>query len=190
MSTQNDNSPRDFTEIKEFTKKGLIIALTGEGKGKSTSAYGTAIRSMGRGYKVGIVQFIKGQWSTGEQKFFASQPLCDMFPMGNGFTWETKNLEQDKQTAHNAWQKCLEILHDQQYKLVIFDELIYVLKYGFLDEQEVIVALKSKPPLKHVIVTGNGLSEELKSVADLVSHVQCVKHPYYEGIKAQPGIEY
>ncbi|MCA9405554.1 MAG: cob(I)yrinic acid a,c-diamide adenosyltransferase, partial [Candidatus Omnitrophica bacterium] len=119
-----DKAPREFEGIKESVKKGLIIVHTGDGKGKSTSAFGTAIRAMGRGYKVGIVQFIKGNWKTGEIEFFKKFPeQCDVFIMGDGFTWETQNFEQDKATANKAWDKCRELLHDEQYQLVIFDEI-------------------------------------------------------------------
>ncbi len=191
MHCQDDRAPRTFRDQTKFVKKGLIIVHTGEGKGKSTAAFGTALRAMGRGYKVGIVQFIKGNWKTGEGEFLKkNKKLCDHFVMGTGFTWDTKNFKEDMKVARKAWEKCKEILADPQYYLVIFDEINYVLKYNFLDVKEVVAALKKKPALKHVILTGNGAPKELIVIADLVTEMKCVKHPYYQGIKAQPGIEY
>ncbi|OGX34338.1 MAG: cob(I)yrinic acid a,c-diamide adenosyltransferase [Omnitrophica WOR_2 bacterium RIFCSPHIGHO2_01_FULL_48_9] len=191
MKNCQDMSPRDFEDIKKFKKKGLILVHTGDGKGKSTSAFGTALRAMGRGYKVGIVQFIKGNWQTGESKFFKKfSDLCDVFTMGDGFTWDTKNFDGDVKTAQRAWRKCCEILHDEKYQLVIFDEINYVMKYNFLSSQEVVSELMKKPELKHDILTGNGAPPELIELADLVTEMKCIKHPYEQGVKAQPGIEY
>lgn len=191
MSTRNDQSPRTFEGIKENIKKGLIIVHTGTGKGKSTAAFGTALRSMGREYRVAIVQFIKGNWKTGEEEFFKKfKDQCEFQVMGEGFTWETKDYERDAQTAKKAWQKCCEFLHDDRFHLVIFDEINYVMKYNFLDVREVIKELKKKPPLKHVILTGNDAPQELIDIADLVTEMKCIKHPYAQGIKAQAGIEY
>lgn len=191
MDCQDDRAPRVFEEETKNIKKGLILVNTGEGKGKSTAAFGTALRAMGRGYKVAIVQFIKGNWKTGEGEFFkAHKELCDHFVMGTGFTWDTKNFDEDKRIARKAWEKCKEVLHDEKYQLVIFDEINYVLKYNFLDTKEVVEALKQKPPFKHVILTGGGAPEELIAIADLVTEMKCIKHPYYQGIKAQAGIEY
>jgi len=189
--TKIDQSPRDLQLPRNFKKKGLIIVHTGEGKGKSTAAFGTAIRALGRGYKVAIVQFIKGKWQTGESKFFKSLGKnCPFVSIGDGFTWETKNFQKDMETAQKAWRKCREFLHDKEHRLVIFDEINYVLKYNFLDVDEIIAELKKKPPLKHVILTGNGAPKELIAIADLVTEMKCIKHPFYQGVMAQPGIEY
>jgi cob(I)alamin adenosyltransferase len=186
-----DKAPRKHEGIKDFVKKGLILVNTGDGKGKSTAAFGTAIRSMGRGYNVAIVQFIKGNWKTGEGEFFARfKDQCDVFVMGEGFTWDTKNFDQDVATAKRAWEKCKEILHNPRYHLVIFDEINYVMKYNFIDVKDVVAALKKKPALKHVILTGGGAPKKLIAIADLVTEMKLIKHPYYKGIKAQPGIEY
>jgi cob(I)alamin adenosyltransferase len=186
-----DKAPRDFQGIKEFTKKGLIIVNTGDGKGKSTSAFGTALRALGRGYRVGIVQFIKGSWTTGEGKAFERfSDLLDIFIMGEGFTWDTKDLQKDKQCAQKAWDKCKELLRDETYQLVIFDEINYVLSYEFLDTQEILRELNKKPAFTHVILTGRNAPRSLIEIADLVTDMKCVKHPYSQGIKAQPGIEY
>ncbi len=191
MSTKQDKAPRENKIPKDFVKKGLIIVHTGGGKGKSTAAFGTALRAIGRGYKVAMVQFIKGKWKTGEveaAKIFGDR--FKIFSMGDGFTWETKNFEADLKKADEAWQKCRELLQDKEHELVIFDEINYVLQYNFLDLADVLKNLEVKPPYKHVILTGNGAPEALIEKADLVTEMKAVKHPYEKGIKAQPGIEY
>ncbi len=186
-----DKAPRKHKDIKERIKKGLIIVYTGKGKGKSTAAFGTALRTMGHGQRVAIVQFIKGKWTPGEIKFFKKFPdQCTIFSMGDGFTWNTQDFEQDVATAHKAWKKCCEFLHNDNYELVIFDEINYVIKYNFLSAKEIIEELQRKPPLKHIILTGNGAPPELIEIADLVTEMNCIKHPYKQGIKAQLGIEY
>ncbi len=189
--TLTDKSPRGHKVQKSDKKKGLILVHTGDGKGKSTAAFGTALRAIGRGYKVAMVQFIKGKWKTGEVE--AAKTFGDrfkIFPMGEGFTWDTKNFEKDVKTALLAWEKCKEILHDSEHELVIFDEINYVMKYNFLDSSEVVAELKKKPPMKHVILTGNGAPPEIIEIADLVTEMKCIKHPYHAGISAQPGIEF
>lgn len=186
-----DKAPRKHQGLKNFGKKGLIIVHTGHGKGKSTAAFGTAIRAIGTGYKVAIVQFIKGSWKTGEVKFFRSlKGQCQIFTIGDGFTWDTKSFEHDCETAQRAWKKCCELLCDKEHQLVIFDEINYAIHYNFLDVAEVILQLKQKPPLKHVILTGNPAAPELIDLADLVTEMKCIKHPYNSGIIAQAGIEY
>lgn len=191
MAEEVDRAPRAHQDVKEFKKKGLILVNTGNGKGKTTAAFGTAIRAIGRGYKVAMVQFIKGKWKTGEveaAKEFGER--FKIFTMGEGFTWDTQNFEQDVKTARQAWEKCRELLQDKEHDLVIFDEINYVMKYNFLDPAEVVEALKNKPPLKHVILTGGGVPQSVIDIADLVTEMKAVKHPYEQGIKAQPGIEY
>jgi cob(I)alamin adenosyltransferase len=191
MNQKTDKAPRTHEDIKKAIKKGLIIVHTGNGKGKSTAAFGTALRAMGRGYKVAIVQFIKGKWKTGETEFFKKFPdQCEILSLGEGFTWITQDFEQDVAKAQNAWKKCCAILHDEKYQLVIFDEINYVMKYNFLDINEIIAELKNKPAFKHVILTGNGAPDQLIEMADLVTEMKCIKHPYQKGIKAQAGIEY
>lgn len=186
-----DKAPRDHKVQNQGLKKGLIIVNTGDGKGKSTAAFGVALRALGKGYKVAMVQFIKGNWITGEVE--AAKKFGEafkVFTMGEGFTWETKNFERDVKKTQEAWGKCLEILNDSEHQVVIFDEINYVMKYNFLDENKVLDALKSKPSLKHVILTGGGAPDALIEVADLVTEMKCIKHPYYQGIPAQPGIEF
>lgn len=191
MKTLVDKAPRAHRNIKEFKKKGLILVNTGDGKGKSTAAFGTALRALGRGYHVAMVQFIKGKWKTGEVK--AAKLFGDkfkIFTIGDGFTWDTQNFEQDVKTARQAWEKCRQILHDTEHQVVIFDEINYVMKYNFLNSAEIVQELKAKPPLKHVILTGGGAPPEIVELADLVTEMKCIKHPYKQGVKAQPGIEY
>ncbi len=191
MSRCVDKSPREFEGIKEFVKKGLIIVNTGDGKGKSTAAFGTALRALGQGYKVAIVQFIKGNWKTGEAEFFKKfKDQCQLYIMGEGFTWDTKDFKQDVAAAQRAWDKCRELLHDDAHQLVIFDEINCAMVYNFLDVKKVVEELRKKPALKHVILTGRDAPEELIELADLVTEMKCIKHPYTQGIKAQPGIDY
>ena len=192
MKNSKDKAPRGHKIKGQNIKKGLIIVNTGDGKGKSTAAFGTALRAIGSGMKVAMVQFIKGKWKTGEvtaaRKFFG--PKFEIFTLGEGFTWETKNFDKDVEQAHRAWEKCCEVLQDKEHGLVIFDEINYVMKYNFIDPAEVIHKLRRKPPLKHVILTGGGAPAEIIELADLVTEMKCIKHHYHKGIKAQPGIEY
>lgn len=191
MKKGKDKAPRDYPPLKPYQKKGLILVHTGGGKGKSTAAFGTALRAVGRGYSVAVVQFIKGDWKTGEEKAAKTfGKKFKIFPMGEGFTWNTKSFEKDVKSAERAWKKCLELLHDKEHQVVIFDEINYVLKYNFLSAAEIVSALKKKPVLKHVILTGNGAPKKLIEAADLVTEMKCVKHPFQKGIVAQPGIEY
>ncbi len=190
--TAGDNAPRGHKIQGKNEKKGLILVNTGDGKGKSTAAFGTAFRAAGSGFKVAIVQFIKGKWKTGEdqaaQKYFKGQ--IKFYPMGDGFTWETQNFKKDVAAARKAWAKCVEVLRDDKHGLVIFDEINYVLKYNFLDVREVVRELRKKPALKHVFLTGGGAPPEIIEIADLVTEMKCIKHPYHKGIKAQQGIEF
>ena len=191
MKKTADKAPRDHKTTGEYKKVGLIMVNTGDGKGKSTAAFGTAVRALGRGYKVAMVQFIKGKWKTGEeQSFKLFGDKFHHFVMGDGFTWDTQNFEQDVKKAREAWEKCKEILHDKEHQLVIFDEINYVMKYNFLPAGEIAAELKKKPALKHVFLTGGSAPQEIVDIADLVTEMKCIKHPYHKGIKAQPGIEY
>src|SRR3989338_5631072 len=152
-----DRAPRAYRDTATATRKGLIIIYTGEGKGKTTAALGLAFRALGYKWRVAIVQFIKGKWKTGEDKMCEQLTgRLDCFRMGEGFTWITKNYDRDVATARKAWVKCREVLKDERYRVVIFDELNYVLKYNFLSVDEVLDALKHKPPQTHVVLTGRG----------------------------------
>ncbi len=191
MPITPDKAPRQYKSIKKSIPKGLIIVHTGSGEGKSTAAFGTAVRALGWGHKVGIVQFIKGPWKTGEVEFLRKFPdQCTICSLGKGFTWITRSFKEDVRMAQQAWEKCCAMLHDDKYSLVIFDEINYVIKYNFLDVKEVLRALKHKPPLKHVMLTGNGAPKALIRIADRVTEMKCIKHPFQKGINAQPGIDY
>ena len=177
-------------KIAQATRdKGLILILTGNGKGKSSSGFGMAARALGHGMRVGIVQFIKGSYSTGEEAFFRRFAEVEYHVMGEGFTWETQDRERDIQAARTAWEKALTLLRNPAIHLVLLDELNIVLKYGYLSLDEVISALNDKPPMQHVIVTGRSVKPELVAIADTVSEVMDVKHAFRAGIRAQKGIE-
>lgn len=186
-----DRAPREHEDLKTAVRKGLLIIYTGDGKGKTTAALGLVFRALGRGQRVAMVQFIKGKWKTGEAKM--AQELAgrvDFFSMGDGFTWDTKDYEQDVASARRAWAKCCELLADPRYQIVIFDELSYVITYNFLSVTEVLEALRHKPPRTHVVITGRDAPPELIEIADLVTEMREIKHPYRAGIKAQPGVDY
>ena len=189
---EEDKAPRVHEDIQERITKGLIIVNTGDGKGKTTSGFGVAFRSLGRGYKVAIVQFMKGKWMTGEVKALERfGDLVEHYAVGDGFTWQTQNLEQDKATARRAWEKCLELIRAKKHRLLFFDELNYVLKYEFLPVSEVIQGLKEKDPKTHILITGRDAHPEIVALADLVTEMREIKHPYNtQRIKAQPGIDY
>jgi len=173
-------------------RKGLIIVNTGEGKGKSTAAYGLALRAAGNKMKVFILQFMKGQWKTGERKAVENlSPWIEFVALGDGFTWDTNNPEQDRRTASKAWDTVKPRIWSGEYQMVILDEINYVLDYGFLDEKEVLQTLKNKPDSVHVVCTGRNASKDLIEIADLVTEMKCLKHPFGEqGIPAQKGIEF
>jgi cob(I)alamin adenosyltransferase len=177
--------------IKKATKeKGVIVITTGNGKGKSSSGFGMVARALGHGMKVGIVQFIKGAFSTGEEAFFRRFPQeVDYYVMGDGFTWETQNREQDVKTATLAWDKARSMLKDESFDLILLDELNIVLKYQYLSIEDVIVDLQSRPEMQHVIITGRAAKDELIEIADTVTEMNDVKHAFRSGIKAQKGIE-
>jgi len=186
-----DRAPRQHEEVAVAQRKGLIMVYTGDGKGKTTAALGLAFRALGCRYRVAMVQFIKGKWKTGEAamaKELAGR--MEFFALGDGFTWITQNYEQDVASARTAWATCLDLLVDERYQIVIFDELSYVLKYNFLPVADVLDGLRRKPPRTHVIITGRDAPPELIEVADLITEMREIKHPYRAGIKAQPGIDY
>lgn len=177
---------------KAALEKGLIIVNTGNGKGKTTAALGMVMRSLGHGYNVAIVQFIKGAWEPAEKavlSHWASQ--LQFHAMGEGFTWETQDRERDIQKANEAWQKALEYIRNPDFKLVLLDEVNVALKLGYLEVNDVLAGLEQKPADSHVILTGRGAPTALIERADLVTEMTLIKHPFREqGVKAQPGIEY
>jgi cob(I)alamin adenosyltransferase len=170
--------------------KGLLLVLTGNGKGKTSSAFGTAVRSLGYGYKVAIVQFIKGSGECGERNFLEGQSLVSYQCMATDFTWETQDRESDTLAAQATWSEAEKYLRDESIHLVVLDELTYMTKYGYLDSVEVLDCLKNRPTSQHVIVTGRAASQALIEIADTVSEIKPIKHAFDSGIKAQRGIEW
>ncbi|MEA5447674.1 cob(I)yrinic acid a,c-diamide adenosyltransferase [Leptolyngbya sp. CCNP1308] len=173
-------------------EKGLVIINTGNGKGKTTAALGMVLRSLGHGYRVAIVQFIKGAWEPAEKAVlerFGDQ--LSFHAMGEGFTWDTQDRDRDTQTAQTAWETALSYIRNPEYKTVLLDEVNIALKHGFLSVDQVVTGLAEKPEMTHVILTGRGAPQALIDQADLVTEMTLVKHPFREqGIKAQPGIEF
>ena len=170
--------------------KGLLVVLTGNGKGKSSSAFGMLARSVGHGLRCGVVQFIKGKWDCGEQKLFQDNPLVEFYVMATGFTWETQDRDGDIAAAKSTWESAAALLSNDKVDVVILDELTYMLTYGYLDKEMVLSALENRPPSQHVIVTGRNASKELIEIADTVSEVGETKHAFYDGVKVQLGIDY
>jgi cob(I)alamin adenosyltransferase len=179
-------------EVAEKTiEKGLLIVHTGPGKGKSTAAFGLALRMLGRGRRIGVVQFIKGAWRSAERDALARfGDQVAWHTMGEGFTWETQDLKRDIAAAERAWAKSLELIADPSFALVILDELNIALRYEYLDLGAVIAALRARRPDLHVVVTGRNAKPELLAAADLVTEMALVKHHFAAGVKAQPGIEF
>jgi cob(I)alamin adenosyltransferase len=172
-------------------EKGLLIVHTGTGKGKSTAAFGLALRMLGRGHRVGVVQFIKGGWHTGERDAFAAfGDRVSWHTMGEGFTWETQDLARDIAAAERAWRKAVELMNDETFGLVVLDELNIALRYEYLDLDNVIAALRGRRAGLHVVVTGRNAKPELIEAADLVTEMGLVKHHFSAGVKAQPGVEF
>ena len=172
-------------------ERGLLIVHTGAGKGKSTAAFGMVLRCLGHGMRVGIVQFVKGAWGTGERTVLARFPdLVTCRAMGEGFTWDTQDRVRDIAAARAAWEAAREMIADPSYRLVLLDELNIVLRYDYLPRDEVMAALTGKPRDLHVVVTGRNAPPELIEAADLVTEMTLVKHPFRAGVKAQAGIEF
>jgi len=188
---QKKKAARDKIMAGKTIEKGLIIVHTGKGKGKSTAAFGMVFRCIGHGMKAGVVQFVKGAWATGERTVLEKFPdLVTIKAMGEGFTWETQNRERDIAHARAGWEEAKRMIADPQLQLVLLDELNIVLRYDYLPTEEVIEILRNKPADKHVIVTGRNAKDELIEIADLVTEMEQVKHPFRSGVKAQKGIEY
>ena len=177
---------------KASQEKGLIIVNTGNGKGKTTAALGMVLRSLGHGYKVAIVQFIKGAWEPAEKAVFSKwEDQIEFRAMGEGFTWETQDRDRDIQKASEAWDFALSYIKNTEFKLVLLDEINVALKLGYLSVDKILAGLEEKPEDTHVILTGRGAPPALIEKADLVTEMKLIKHPFREqGVKAQPGIEY
>lgn len=169
--------------------RGIVLVLTGNGKGKSSSAFGMVARALGYGYRCAVFQFIKGAIDTGEQAFFSHHPEVQWEICGEGFTWETQNLERDKALAQSGWEKAQEALRNPDIHLVVLDEITYLFSYGYLALEPVIEAIRNRPASQHVVITGRAAKDELLELADTVSRVEDVKHAFRAGIAAQPGID-
>ena len=172
-------------------EKGLLIVYTGTGKGKSTAAFGMGMRILGHQMKLGVVQFIKGALHSAERQTFGSHPNCDFHVVGAGYTWDTQDRAADMKTTVNGWAEALRMINDPSYDMVILDELNIVLKYQYLDLADVLDVFSKRREMLHIVVTGRHAPEGLIELADLVSDIRPVKHPYQEqGIKAQKGVEF
>jgi cob(I)alamin adenosyltransferase len=182
---------KDRIYASKTIEKGLLIVHTGTGKGKSTAAWGLAMRCLGHGLRLGVVQFVKGRRDTGERFFLARFPeLVEVKVMGEGFTWETQDRERDIAAARAAWQAAEAMLQDPELHMVILDELNIVLRKDYLPLAEVIEGLRARRPDLHVVVTGRNAKPELIEAADLVTEMTLIKHPFRAGVKAQLGVEY
>ena len=171
-------------------ERGVLVVNTGIGKGKSSAAFGVVARALGHGFKVGVVQFVKGRSDSGEQAFFRRQPDVRWHVGGEGFTWETQDKERDARAAQAAWAVACEHLATPDIGLVVLDELTYAFKYGWLDLDEVIARLQARPAMQHVIVTGRAAPEALRAAADTVTDMGLEKHAFKAGVKAMPGLEF
>ena len=182
---------RDKLMAKKQGEKGPLIVHTGPGKGKSSAAFGMAIRCIGHGFKVGIIQFIKGAWDTAERRVLEGFPdLVTFKAMGEGFTWETQDRERDIAAAARAWEVAKTMLEDDDIRMVILDEINIALRYDYLPTEQVLAAIAARPPGQHVVMTGRNAQPPVIEAADLVTEMTLVKHPFRSGIKAQPGVEF
>lgn len=173
------------------TERGVAILLTGNGKGKSSSAFGMVMRALGYGHKVGVVQFIKGEQLSGEEIYLREHcPQVDFYQMGTGFTWDTQDRSADIAAAQRTWDKVVPMLKDPSYNLVVLDELTYMIAYDYLPEEEILQALANRPREQSVVVTGRCGGSKLQDIMDTVSEVKDIKHAFNSGIKARKGVDY
>lgn len=199
-STKRDKHREKMQKLKEKvdahieaadTERGVLILLTGNGKGKSSSAFGMVMRSLGYGYRVGVVQFIKGEQLSGEEIYLRERcPQVDFYQMGTGFTWNTQDRSADIAAAERTWKEAARMLADDSFHLVVLDELTYMLSFKYLDQDMVLAALKNRPASQSVVVTGRGGGSELIELADTVTELKEIKHAYNVGVKARKGVDY
>jgi len=188
---EKKKAARDKIMATKTDQRGLVIVHTGKGKGKSTAAWGMVLRALGHGMRVGIVQFVKGKWDTGERAVFEKfGDQCQIEAHGEGFSWESQDLERDKAAAGRAWDAALRLMADESVAMVVLDEINIALRYGQLDAAQVVAGLKAKRPDLHVVLTGRNALDEIIDAADLVTEMTLVKHPFRSGVKAQVGIEF
>jgi cob(I)alamin adenosyltransferase len=179
----------DASIARADREQGVLLVLTGNGKGKSSSAFGMVARALGHGLHVAVAQFIKGCSDTGEEQFFSQHPNVRWRVLGEGFTWETQNLAKDRETAQRGWATVRLLLTDPTIDLLVLDELTYPIQYGWLDLEMILTDLHSRPPMQHVVITGRGAPAALCDAADTVTRLEDVKHAYRAGIKAQRGVD-
>lgn len=179
----------DAAIARAETDRGVLVVLTGNGKGKSSSAFGMVARALGHGMHVGVAQFIKGRSDTGEEAFFRQQAGVEWLVLGEGFTWETQNLAQDTETARRGWAAARALLGNPSLELVVLDELTYPVRYGWLSVETVLDDLAARPPRQHVVITGRGAPWALREAADTVTDLREVKHAFRDGIRAQRGVD-
>ena len=193
MKMAKKKAARDKIMATKTDKKGLIIINTGKGKGKSSAAFGMIFRCIAHNMKCGVVQFIKGGMSTGERDLILSkfQTTCEFHTMGEGFTWETQDKSRDTEMALSAWEKAKDLIRDDRNKMILLDEINIALRYDYIDINDVVnFLINEKPKNTHVVLTGRNAKEELIEIADLVTEMELIKHPFRSGIKAQIGVEY
>ena len=193
MKMAKKKAARDKIMATKTDKKGLIIVNTGKGKGKSSAAFGMIFRCIAHDMKCGVVQFIKGGMSTGERDLILSnfQMTCEFHTMGEGFTWETQDKSRDTEMALSAWEKAKELIRDDRNKMILLDEINIALRYDYIDINDVVnFLINEKPKNTHVVLTGRNAKDELIEIADLVTEMELIKHPFRSGIKAQIGVEY
>jgi cob(I)alamin adenosyltransferase len=182
---------RDKIMATKTIERGLLIVHTGKGKGKSTAAFGMIFRHVGHGLKSGVVQFVKGGWGTGERTVLERFPeLVTIKAMGEGFTWETQDRARDEAHARAGWEEAKRMIADPELQMVLLDELNIVLRYDYLPLEEVLGVLRARPTDKHIVITGRNAREELIELADLVTEMEMIKHPFRSGVKAQKGVEF
>ena len=180
----------DAKIAKATEERGVLILLKGNGKGKSSSAFGTLARSVGHDQRAAVIQFVKGRMETGEYKFFRDHPLIDWHVMGHGFTWETQDKNRDIEAAQKAWAVAEQLLQNPDLNMLVFDELSNMLKYQYLDVEPIVTALQNRPKHQNVIITGRTMAVPLQDIADTISVVQDERHAFRLGVKAQQGIEF
>jgi cob(I)alamin adenosyltransferase len=180
----------DRNEARRSERPGLVIVYTGNGKGKTTAALGLIFRALGTGRRVAMVQFIKGKWKTGERKFAQTLPDLTYLVMGEGFTWESEDLSRDKRAAEKAWEAAEEMILAGEHPIVILDEITYAMNYGFIPVERVMQTLRDRPEQIHVVITGRDAPEAVVEMANLVTEMQPIKHPFHRGIRAQQGIDF
>jgi cob(I)alamin adenosyltransferase len=199
MNDRNQRHQRSMEKLKAHVdekianareQRGLVLVFTGNGKGKTTAAWGTVTRALGYGYKVGVVQFIKGVWECGERERLEQDPNLEVAVMATGFTWETQDREADTVACRDVWREAAKMLADESVYLVVLDEITYMLKFGYLDIATVIQALKNRPKDQTVILTGRNAHRELLELADTVTEMQEVRHAFNDGVQARRGIDY